>query len=56
MGLHFTKEEFSRRKNKVLKSYLGDEFYNAYLKIKNIEWNDYSRSLTQWERDFTLDC
>ena len=42
--------------NKVLKSYLGDEFYNAYLKIKNIEWNDYSRSLTQWERDFTLDC
>ena len=44
------------QKNKVLKSHLGDEFYNAYLKIKNIEWNDYSRSLTQWERDFTLDC
>ena len=44
------------QKNKVLKSYLGDEFYNAYLKIKNIEWNDYSRSLTQWERNFTLDC
>ena len=44
------------QKNKVLKSYLGDEFYHAYLKIKNIEWNDYSRSLTQWERDFTLDC
>ena len=44
------------QKNKVLKSYLGDEFFNAYLKIKNIEWNDYSRSLTQWERDFTLDC
>ena len=44
------------QKNKVLKSYLGDEFYNAYLKIKKIEWNDYSRSLTQWERDFTLDC
>ena len=44
------------QKNKVLKAYLGDEFYNAYLKIKNIEWNDYSRSLTQWERDFTLDC
>ena len=44
------------QKNKVLKSYLGDDFYNAYLKIKNIEWNDYSRSLTQWERDFTLDC
>ena len=36
------------QKNKVLKSYLGDEFYNAYLKIKNIEWNDFSISLTQW--------
>ena len=44
------------QKNKPLRSYLGDEFYNAYLKIKNIEWNDYSRSLTQWEKDFTLDC
>ena len=44
------------QKNKVMKSYFGDEFYNAYLKIKNLEWNDYSRSLTQWERDFTLDC
>ena len=46
--------EFQR--NKPLRSYLGDEFYHAYLKIKNIEWNDYSRSLTQWEKDFTLDC
>ena len=46
--------EFQR--NKPLRSYLGDEFYYAYLKIKNIEWNDYSRSLTQWEKDFTLDC
>lgn len=44
------------QKNKPLRSYLGDEFYHAYLKIKNIEWNDYSRSLTQWEKDFTLDC
>ena len=44
------------QKNKPLRSYLGDEFYYAYLKIKNIEWNDYSRSLSQWERDFTLDC
>ncbi len=44
------------QKNKPLRSYLGDEFYYAYLKIKNIEWNDYSRSLTQWEKDFTLDC
>ena len=50
----FAIREFQR--NKPLRSYLGDEFYYAYLKIKNIEWNDYSRSLTQWEKDFTLDC
>ncbi|MCB2074534.1 MAG: type III glutamate--ammonia ligase [Novosphingobium sp.] len=28
----------------------------AYLKLKYAEWNDYSRHLTQWERDATLDC
>ena len=28
----------------------------AYLKLKLAEWNDYARSLTQWERDNTLDC
>jgi glutamine synthetase len=28
----------------------------AYLKLKKIEWNDYSRHLTEWERDTTMDC
>ena len=28
----------------------------AYLKLKHVEWNDYARHLTQWERDTTLDC
>jgi glutamine synthetase len=28
----------------------------AYLKLKTAEWNDFSRHLTQWERDRTLDC
>jgi glutamate---methylamine ligase len=28
----------------------------AYLKLKKIEWNDYTRHLTEWERDTTLDC
>jgi len=28
----------------------------AYLKLKHAEWNDYSRHLTQWERETTLDC
>ena len=42
-------------RNKVLKAGLGDEFSTAYMKIKMDEWNDYSRHLTQWERDNTLD-
>ena len=42
-------------RNGVLKAGLGDEFAVAYMKIKMDEWNDYSRHLTQWERDNTLD-
>jgi glutamine synthetase type III len=28
----------------------------AYLKLKYAEWNEFSRHLTQWERQTTLDC
>jgi glutamine synthetase len=28
----------------------------GYLNLKNAEWNQYCRHLTQWERDTTLDC
>ncbi|MYZ49448.1 type III glutamate--ammonia ligase [Propylenella binzhouense] len=39
----------------VLTDALGP-FVPAYLKLKTDEWNAYSRHLTQWERDTTLDC
>lgn len=39
----------------ILRGALGDELVNGFLKLKTIEWNDYSRFLTQWERDNTLD-
>jgi glutamine synthetase type III len=39
----------------VLGEALGT-FVPAYLKLKHQEWNAYSRHLTQWERDNTLDC
>lgn len=32
------------------------EYVPAYLKLKHQEWNDFSRHLTDWERDATLDC
>ena len=40
----------------ALREALGAEFCNAYGRLKQAEWNDYARHLTQWERDTTLDC
>jgi len=28
----------------------------AFLKLKREEWGSFTRHLTQWERDHTLDC
>jgi glutamine synthetase type III len=42
--------------SKVLRAGLGDELINSYVKLKMVDWNNYSRHLTQWERDNTLDC
>jgi glutamine synthetase len=39
----------------LLKQSLG-EYVPAYLKLKHQEWNDFSRHLTDWEREMTLDC
>ncbi|MFD1331700.1 type III glutamate--ammonia ligase [Methylopila musalis] len=38
------------------KAMFGEEFVGAYAKLKTVEWNNYARHLTQWERDNTLDC
>ena len=40
----------------TLRAGLGGELVDAYAKLKRREWNDYTRHLTQWERDSTLDC
>ena len=40
----------------TLQQALGPEFCTAYAKLKRQEWDSYSRHLTQWERDQTLDC
>jgi glutamine synthetase len=42
--------------SKLLRRELGDEFVDAYVKLRTREWNDYSRHLTEWERQNTLDC
>ena len=43
-------------KSDLLRRELGDEFVDSYVKLKNREWNDYARHLTDWERANTLDC
>ena len=42
--------------SKLLRRELGAEFVDAYVKLKTAEWNDYARTLTDWERKNTLDC
>lgn len=40
----------------VVKDGLGEAFVNSYAKLKHQEWQDYTRHLTEWERERTLDC
>jgi glutamate---methylamine ligase len=43
-------------KSSVLKAALGEETVAAYIKLRRDDWNAYSRHLTEWERQTTLDC
>ena len=43
-------------KSELLRRELGGEFVDSYVKLKNREWDEYSRQLTPWERANTLDC
>lgn len=42
--------------SQLLRRELGAEFVDAYVKLKTGEWNDYARTLSDWERKHTLDC
>lgn len=42
-------------KSSVLRNALGAPLIDGYVRLKTEEWNAYSRHLTQWERDNTLD-
>ena len=43
-------------KSKSLRAALGEELVDAYCKLKMDEWEGFTRSISQWERDNTLDC
>ena len=40
----------------ALRTALGESFAASYSKLKLQEWDAYTRHLTGWERDSTLDC
>ncbi len=42
--------------SKVARTAFGDEFIDSYVKLKNEEWQRFTRAITPWERDHTLDC
>ena len=42
--------------SKVARQAFGDEFIDSYVKLKNEEWQRFTRAVTPWERDHTLDC
>lgn len=43
-------------KNKIIKGELGTELVESYVKLKMIEWCQYTSYLSEWERQSTLDC
>jgi glutamine synthetase len=40
----------------ILRERLGSAFCDAYIKLRQRDWDAYAHHLTQWERDTTLDC
>jgi glutamate---methylamine ligase len=43
-------------KSSVINAAFGEATLASYLKLKHDDWNVYSRHLTDWERQTTLDC
>ena len=42
-------------RDKELKAMMGDEFSEAFLKLKHQEWNSFVSHFSTWERENTLD-
>ena len=42
--------------SKVARAAFGDEFLDSYVKLKNEEWQRFTRAISPWEREHTLDC
>jgi len=40
----------------MLREAMGHDLSDAYIKLKRLDWNKYSSSVTPWERETTFDC
>jgi glutamine synthetase type III len=43
-------------KSKVARTAFGDEFIDSYVKLKNEEWQRFTRDISPWELSHTFDC
>ncbi len=43
-------------KSKIARTAFGDEFVDSYVKLKLAEWRRFTRDISAWEREHTLDC
>ena len=43
-------------KNSTLRTVMGDEVIDAFLKLKHAEWRKFTADLTAWERENAIDC
>lgn len=43
-------------KDEVSKSYLGNALVDSIATLRTKQWHDYMKSVSQWERETTLDC
>jgi glutamine synthetase type III len=43
-------------RSSLFKAAFGEDVLSSYVKLKYEDWNAYSRHLTEWERQTTLDC
>jgi glutamate---methylamine ligase len=43
-------------RSSLFKEAFGEDVLSSYVKLKYEDWNAYSRHLTEWERQTTLDC
>ncbi len=44
------------QKGKALKTAMGKELIDAYCKLRMKQWEEYSSTISDWERQNTLDC